>query len=142
MWMRVARWAAVLGFAPLLCALLCATLCATTPPPAAWVPIRWPWADAQSLELLSGTAVNCLLLTVFAVTNANDTGTGSLRQAIISSNATNLQLARAQATQARLEGLSPGVEAMIRSGQLDVTLTPYQNAGGTSTTFRPARVPR
>src|SRR4051794_29501052 len=30
------------------------------------------------------------LLTVFAVTNANDTGPGSLRQAIISSNATNL----------------------------------------------------
>jgi hypothetical protein len=54
---RVAHWAAVLGFAPLLCA--------SVPPPAGWVPVRWPWADAQSLDLLSGTAVNCLLLTSY-----------------------------------------------------------------------------
>ena len=54
MWMRAGRWVAALGLAPLLCA--------AAPPPAAWVPVRWPWADTQSLELLAGTPVNCLLL--------------------------------------------------------------------------------
>src|ERR1039457_5559741 len=55
MWMRAGRWVAVVGFVPLLCA-------AAPPPPSAWVPVRWPWADARSLELLTGTPVNCLLL--------------------------------------------------------------------------------
>jgi len=32
------------------------------PAPQAWVPMRWPWLDARSLELLSGTPINCLLL--------------------------------------------------------------------------------
>jgi len=30
--------------------------------PSEWVPARWPWTDTRSLELLSGTPVNCLLL--------------------------------------------------------------------------------
>src|ERR1035438_3533292 len=47
MWMRAGRWVAALGLASLLCA--------AAPPPAAWVPVRWPWADTQSLELLAGT---------------------------------------------------------------------------------------
>jgi hypothetical protein len=55
--MRAGRWMAVLGFVPLLCA--------TAPPPAAWVPVRWPWSDASSLELLTGTPVNCLLLKTY-----------------------------------------------------------------------------
>ena len=38
------------------------SLCAAVPPPAAWVPVRWPWADTRSLELLAGTPINCLLL--------------------------------------------------------------------------------
>src|ERR1019366_5476985 len=54
MWMRAGRWVAVVGFVPLLCA--------AAPPPSAWVPVRWPWADTRSLELLAGTPVNCLLL--------------------------------------------------------------------------------
>ncbi len=33
-----------------------------TIPPADWVPARWNWTDPQSLELLSGTPVNCLLV--------------------------------------------------------------------------------
>jgi hypothetical protein len=37
-------------------------LCAAVPPRAAWVPMRWPWADTRSLELLAGTPINCLLL--------------------------------------------------------------------------------
>src|ERR1035437_5231879 len=54
MWMRVGRWVAVMGFAPFLCS--------AASPPSAWDPVRWPWADTRSLELLAGTPVNCLLL--------------------------------------------------------------------------------
>ena len=52
--MRALRWGAVLGFLPLLHA--------AAPQPADWVPMRWPWSDPASLELLSGTPINCLLL--------------------------------------------------------------------------------
>ena len=52
--MRALRWGAVLGFLPLLQA--------AAPQPADWVPMRWPWSDPASLELLSGTPINCLLL--------------------------------------------------------------------------------
>src|ERR1035437_1721489 len=54
MWMRAGRWVAAMGFVPFLCA--------AAPPPSAWVPVRWPWVDTRSLELLTGTPVNCLLL--------------------------------------------------------------------------------
>jgi hypothetical protein len=54
MWMRAGRALAVLGWIPFVCA--------AAPSPAAWVPIRWPWADTRSLDLLEGTPVNCLLL--------------------------------------------------------------------------------
>jgi hypothetical protein len=54
MWMRALRWGAVLGLLPLLYA--------AAPQPSDWVPMRWPWSDAASLELLSGTPINCLLL--------------------------------------------------------------------------------
>jgi hypothetical protein len=55
--MRGARWIFLLGLTPFLPA--------STPPPAAWVPIRWPWTDPQSLDLLAGGPVNCLLLKTF-----------------------------------------------------------------------------
>ena len=58
MWMRALRWGAVLGFLPLLYA--------AAPQPSDWVPMRWPWSDAASLELLSGTPTNCLLLKTVA----------------------------------------------------------------------------
>jgi len=35
---------------------------AAVPQPGDWVPIRWPWTDAKSLELLAGGPVNCLLV--------------------------------------------------------------------------------
>jgi hypothetical protein len=57
MWMRTVRWVVVLGCLPLLCA--------SVPQPSDWVPVRWPWADAQSLELLAGSPVNCLLLKTY-----------------------------------------------------------------------------
>jgi hypothetical protein len=48
------RWLAWIGLLPLVCA--------AAPAPADWVPVRWPWADAKSLELLAGSPVNCLLI--------------------------------------------------------------------------------
>src|SRR4051812_21083847 len=33
-----------------------------TVPPADLVPARWNWTDVKSLDLISGTPVNCLLL--------------------------------------------------------------------------------
>lgn len=55
--MRSARLLTVLAFVRLLPAAV--------PAPSAWVPVRWPWADAKSLELLSATPVNCLLLKTY-----------------------------------------------------------------------------
>jgi hypothetical protein len=54
MWMRAAVCTVVLGFGTLVCP--------AAPKPADWVPVRWPWTDAASLDLLTGTPVNCLLL--------------------------------------------------------------------------------
>jgi hypothetical protein len=53
---RVARRATA------LCFLLLPLAHAAAPKPADWVPVRWPWSDPQSLELLAGGPVNCLLL--------------------------------------------------------------------------------
>jgi hypothetical protein len=52
--LRSVRWGLILGLAGLAAAAV--------PQPADWVPARWPWADAQSLELLQDTPINCLLL--------------------------------------------------------------------------------
>jgi hypothetical protein len=62
--MRV-RSVAVLGLAPLLFE---AVLSAAVPRPADWVPVRWPWTDVKSLDLLSGTPINCLLLKTYPET--------------------------------------------------------------------------
>jgi hypothetical protein len=48
------RAAVLLSFLPLLHAAL--------PKPADWVPARWPWTTARSLELLDRSPVNCLIL--------------------------------------------------------------------------------
>ena len=53
MWMRAGRWVAAMSFASFLCL--------AAPPPSSWVPVRWPFADTRSLELLAGTPINCLL---------------------------------------------------------------------------------
>ncbi|HEY2017811.1 MAG TPA: hypothetical protein VGH38_30105 [Bryobacteraceae bacterium] len=52
--MRAVRWTVVLGLLPLMHA--------SVPQPSDWVPVRWPWADAKSLELLADSPINCLLL--------------------------------------------------------------------------------
>ena len=58
MWTRAARWTAILGLLPLLCA--------SVPQPSDWVPARWPWSEAKSLELLADSPVNCLLLKTYS----------------------------------------------------------------------------
>lgn len=52
--MRGTCWALLFFAVPILRASL--------PAPADWVPARWPWSDAQSLDLLAASPVNCLLL--------------------------------------------------------------------------------
>ncbi len=51
---RLVRWWLIVGLVQLASAAL--------PQPADWVPARWPWTDAASLELLRDSPVNCLLL--------------------------------------------------------------------------------
>src|SRR5690242_1653439 len=41
---------------------LAPVVCGAVPKAADWVPVRWPWADARSLDLLTGTPFNTLLL--------------------------------------------------------------------------------
>src|SRR5205085_5688161 len=45
-----------------LAVCLLPAICAAAPKPADWVPVRWPWSDVRSLELLQGSPLNCLLL--------------------------------------------------------------------------------
>lgn len=42
--------------------LLFAAVSAAAAAPEDWAPARWPWSDAASLELLTGSPVNCLLV--------------------------------------------------------------------------------
>lgn len=48
-----------------LCALI-PVVCAAVPAPADWVPARWSFSGPESLELLDGTAINCLLAPHFS----------------------------------------------------------------------------
>jgi hypothetical protein len=40
---------------------MAAPMAASVPAPGDWVPVRWKWTDAKSLDLLTGTPINCLL---------------------------------------------------------------------------------
>ena len=42
------------------------TAALAAPPQQAWVPMRWPWPDAKSLDILNGTPINCLLLETYS----------------------------------------------------------------------------
>lgn len=50
---------------PLCVALLGAIPLLASVPPSAWVPARWNGADPKSLDLLSGTPINCVLASSF-----------------------------------------------------------------------------
>src|SRR5580700_10225932 len=87
-------------------ALLAATpLLASIAPPSAWVPARWNGTDAKSLELLSGTPINCLLVTSYApefVTGAAAHGIATL--AVLKPGADPADPAR-KAIRAGLQGI-------------------------------------
>src|SRR5437867_1106305 len=61
--MGVSKYPIVMQFRAAALFLLIPFSLAAAPRPAEWVPVRWPWSDAQSLDLLTGTPVNCLLVT-------------------------------------------------------------------------------
>ena len=94
--LRTAAWAAFLCGMPLV---------ASIAPPSAWVPARWDGADAKSLDLLSGTSINCLLVGSFTpdfVTRATAQGIATL--AVLKPGADPADPAR-QAIHAGLQGI-------------------------------------
>ncbi len=95
--MRAGCWLAVLTLLPLLKA--------SVPQPADWVPVRWPWADTRSLELLAQSPINCLLLGSYPpdlVAAAADRGLVTL--AVIAPGGDPVAAAR-QALAAKVTGL-------------------------------------
>jgi len=105
------RSIALLAFAPLLHAI---------PRPADWVPVRWPWSSLESLDLLRGTPINCVLLRTYPedlVAAAN--GRGLVTLAVLTPSADLVASARralaAKVTGLVLEGDFPeGAAASVR----------------------------
>ena len=98
--------------------------CAAVPRPANWVPMRWPtisqWTTALSLDLLSGSPVNCLLLRDYPQDFVSAaTGRGLVTLAILTPSGDVLAAARhaldAKVTGLVLEGEFPeGTAASVR----------------------------
>ncbi len=94
------------------------------PAPADWVPIRWPFPDAASLELLQGTPVNCLLLqepTAELVAAASSRGLVTL--AVLKPGEDARKALSAKVTGLVLEGDFPEAEAAGLRGPTVVELT-------------------
>lgn len=80
-------------------------LYASTPSLADWVPARWQWSDAKSLELLADSPVNCLLLKQYTtdfVAAAN--GRGLITLAVLTPGGDTLSATR-QAIDAKVTGI-------------------------------------
>src|SRR5580658_92259 len=95
----------MLRAAPCLALLLAMPLLASIAPPSAWVPARWSSTDAKSLDLLTGTPINCLLLTTYTpefVTGAAARGIATL--AVLKPGADPADPAR-KAARAGLQGI-------------------------------------
>src|SRR5207248_7276272 len=76
-----------------------------TVPPADWVPARWNWTDVKSLDLVSGTAVNCLLLqSVDAAIAAAARERGIIALAVIAPGGDTADAAR-KAVRANFQGV-------------------------------------
>ena len=56
----------MLGVAGWLAALYALPMLASIAPPSGWVPARWSGTDVKSLDLLSGTSINCLLVASYS----------------------------------------------------------------------------
>jgi hypothetical protein len=97
MWMRAGRWVAFVSLVPLLGAAV--------PRPAEWVPMRWQWEDAASLDLLAESPVNCLLLKTYpADLVAAASKRGLITLAVITPDADPVAAAR-QALAAKVTGI-------------------------------------
>src|SRR5579872_522214 len=110
--MRAVCWVALLGCAPVWAA--------PVPDPANWVPARWQFNDAKSLELLADSPINCLLLRSYSadlVSAASARGLVTL--AVVKPGADPLADAR-KALQAKVNGIvlegdfPPAVSAGVR----------------------------
>ncbi len=111
--MRAGRWTAAWFF-------FLSLAWGTAPKPADWVPVRWPWQDAKSLELLSGTPVNCLLLKSYPPEFvAAASGRGVVTLAVLSPGGDTVAAAR-QALAAKVTGIvlegdfAEGVPSAVR----------------------------
>ena len=96
MMLRTAPWVALLYAMPLL---------ASVAPPSVWVPARWNGTSPQSLDLLSGTPINCLLVNSYSpefVTRA--AARGIVTMAVLKPGADPADPAR-QAIRAGLQGI-------------------------------------
>jgi len=123
---RKAPWVALLSAMPLL---------ASIAPPSAWVPARWNGTNPKSLDLLSGTPINCLLVPSYTpefVTRATTRGIVTL--AVLKPGADLADPAR-NAVRAGLQGIvlegdfPSGTAARVRDTLADahaivVELTP------------------
>ena len=111
MWMRAVGWATVFFFALPLWAL---------PRLEDWVPARWPWTDEKSLELLTGTPINCLLVKSYSAELAARAGErGAVVLAVIAPGGDAVAEAR-RAAVAKLAGVvldgdfPDGIAARVR----------------------------
>jgi hypothetical protein len=110
--LRGARWAIAFACLPVLCA--------SVPQPADWVPARWHSFDAKSLDLLTDTPVNCLLLKSYPADFVAASATrGLVTLAVIAPGGDILAAARkaldAKVTGIVLEGDFPeGAAASVR----------------------------
>jgi hypothetical protein len=106
---------------------------AAVPRPREWVPMRWQWTDVQSLDLIAGTPINCLLLHTYPedlVSAASGRGLATL--AILTPSGDVLAAARrafgVKVTGLVLEGEFPeGTAASLReaaAGAPVIELTP------------------
>jgi len=98
------------------------------PEPSDWVPVRWPWQDAKSLDLLADGPVNCLLLKRYSPELVAAAGSrGLVTLAVLTPGGDVVAAARsalaAKVTGIVLEGDFPeGASAGVRSAAPGVTV--------------------
>ena len=88
--------AAVLSTAPLT---------ASVPAPADWVPARWNWTDAKSLDLVAGTPINCLLVSSVDSAFAEQAGARGIVVLAVIKDAGSAADAARQAVRAHYQGI-------------------------------------
>ena len=93
-----------------------------------WVPMRWPWSDPGTLDLLAGTPVSCLVVPWANGSPADDARPGVLRTLVAAAQGRGLAVVgwvsgtadlRRAAGSARARGLAALVSTTLngRSGR-------------------------